>query len=91
MTSRRDIDRAINYLANQSGDLGWQIYIAYIKGRVYKRIFPRVGQTVMSGLDRDLFVKITGTEFDIWEMVDADDVKLERFAEKVFEIYVENL
>lgn len=54
----------------------------------------RIGQKIMLGLNerrQDLFNALTNTEFDIWEVTDPFDPKIEKFAEELFRKFVETL
>ena len=51
----------------------------------------RLGQAIMNGLTQDYYTRITGTQFDIWEVTNPNDPKLDRFAEQIFNIYSETM
>ena len=80
-------------LQAQSDDPIWLWFCGYLMSSIYLQdnTNMRLGQAIMNGLNQDYYTRITGTQFDIREVTNPNDPRLDRFAEQIFNIYSETM
>lgn len=93
MGIKRGLESFSYKLHSQSDDHDWSSFCYDIISNLYLLADHdlRLGQAIMVCLDNDLYDKITGTRFDIWQVTDPTDKKLDLFIDQIFNLYVEAL